>query len=99
LEAGSESDWKKFNEARGYGFGEKYAALMEAAPFCASLGRACHLMAGGVEDIGGYGLEEACGVILIGLGCGEVTRSTTFFNRLSDRLMNFFVRGESSCSG
>jgi hypothetical protein len=55
LKAGSEDDWKKFNEARGYGFGEKYAALMEAAPFCASLGRACQLMAGGVEDIGRNG--------------------------------------------
>ena len=99
MEAGSESDWKKFDQARGYRFWKKYTALMEAPLFCTSLGCTRQLMAGGVEDIGGNGFQEACGVILIGLGGGEVTRSPTFLNRLSDRLMNGFVGGESSCGG
>jgi len=50
----------------------------------------------GIEDIGWNRFEETSGVILFGLGCGELARDAAFLKGMSDCRVDFLVRGESA---
>jgi len=53
-------------------------------------------MALGIEDIRWNRFEETSGVILFGLGCGELARDAAFLEGTSDCRVDFLVRGESA---
>ena len=76
--------------------GKKDAALVEATLFGAALSSSCKFMALGIENIGWNRFKETSGVVLFGLGCGELARDAAFLEGLSDCRVDFLVRGESA---
>lgn len=72
---------------------------MEAALFCAALGCPCEFVARGVENVGWNGFKKAGGVIVEGLGGGELAGDIASGQCFSDGLVNGSVAGQSSYSG
>ena len=72
---------------------------MEATLFCAALGSSCEFVACGVENVGWNGFKKTGGVIVEGLGGGELARDIASCQCFSDGLVNGSVAGQSSRSG
>jgi len=91
------------DEVGGEGSGDwpmqKDTSLVEAALFCAALGSPCEFVARGVENVGWNGFKKAGGVIVEGLGGGELAGDIASGQCLSDGLVNGSVAGQSSCTG
>ena len=64
--------------------------------FGTSLSSSCKFVTLGIEDIRWNRFEEASGVILFGLSCGELARDAAFLEGVSDCRVDFLVRGESA---
>ena len=72
---------------------------MEAALFCAALGSPCEFVACGVENIGWNRFKKAGGVIVEGLGGGELAGDIASGQCFSDGLVDGSVAGQGSRRG
>ena len=90
---------KNFREPRRDWVGNKDAALVEAALFCAALGSAGQLVSFWVQDIGGDRLEEAGGVVFFGLGGGQTALQSNRLQGQGETFMNGAVGREGASEG
>jgi len=66
---------------------------VEATLFGAALGGSCKLVTLGIEDIGWNRFQETGGVVLLGVGCGELAGDSAFLECRGDGGVNFLIRG------
>ena len=96
LQANLQPFRQAFLQSRRNALRKKDAALVEATLFRPALGGTGQFIAPGIQNIRGYRLQKAGGIILFGLSCGQETFNATILEGLGHRLMDGLIGGKGA---